>query len=374
MNNTQTTTLAMTVMAAVLTVTLTTTAAHGDHVDNNIWIETAEGNFTTITKATAEFFGDNTSNKTICEIRSELLSPTEQTLTLTLINAQISKELNTKINDVSVTKHVSQCDNNSDNSYIRIFTDVLDITLTEEYKAFHHECICGIYYVNIVKDKYTFTVTDLPDRRTLPHGYEMEVRDAIQAGLDMWGDINDIDYTYTDNRLKADIVIQQDIPAPQRDDAYIVANGDLGCAISGRQCTIQLFTDLNRNGFQTLQTFEEIRDVIAHEHGHNLGLPHSVEKESIMATGIQANTVRTYYEARGINVPGTEYQHTHEQDDTPTTETSWSADNITEHETVIEFIELVKSILMDTPEDDRYTTWLKISTSIFNEISDIIWP
>ena len=39
--------------------------------------------------------------------------------------------------------------------------------------------------------------------------------DSIQAGLDMWGDVNNIEFTYTNSLLSADIVIIQEIHKTQ---------------------------------------------------------------------------------------------------------------------------------------------------------------
>ena len=51
-----------------------------------------------------------------------------------------------------------------------------------------------------------------------------------------------------------------------------------------------------------------------------------------------------------------------------------TADNITEHETTIEFINLVRAILMETPTGDRFMAWVTISGSILNELLYLIFP
>ena len=122
-------------------------------------------------------------------------------------------------------------------------------------------------------------------------------------------------------------------------------------------------------------TPEEIEDVIAHELGHNFGLPHNIEHDNIMATGIQDDSVRTYYETRGINVPGTEHSHEEEETNTPTTTINyedntqaWTADNILEHKAVIETIKVIEAILLEIPLEDRIPTWVAISSDIFSEL------
>lgn len=68
---------------------------------------------------------------------------------------------------------------------------------------------------------------------------------------------------------------------------------------------------LELDGIQTLMEPDEIIETIAHELGHNFGLPHNIEHDSIMST-IQDSDVRTYYEVHGLNVPEEIEEHTHD--------------------------------------------------------------
>ncbi len=126
---------------------------------------------------------------------------------------------------------------------------------------------------------------------------ENVVKLGVQDGLNQWSKINDIKFTYTKNKLDADIIVQQQIG-----DATSFGNAISGCLFEQQQCTIQLFSDVNVENKQTLVNRKSIEFTIAHEFGHLIGLPHHIDPGHVMRT-THADNVRTYYEARGVNVP-----------------------------------------------------------------------
>ena len=284
---------------------------HADHVDNHIWIETADGKFITSTKAVTDAY--ETTHRDIddaCYLYPENDSAENRQRGeyVTRLNNELGdgwSRVKDVINNVSMIKPFTGC---GETSTEREMASRLDIDFT-----YYHECLCSYWYANQIKDRYTYTVTDLPDRRDVPESYKQDVLDSIQTGLDMWGDINGMKFTYTDSRLRADILILQEIPRAQYGDAYTLANGDIGCLVGNEQCTIQLFTDLNLKGEQTLVEPDKITETIAHELGHNFGLPHNIDHDGVLSS-LQEDNVRTYYEVYGINVPSVVEQHTHDQE------------------------------------------------------------
>jgi hypothetical protein len=391
----------LTVLAITGLVLFSIANAYADHVDNNIWIETADNNFITMNPTAGihlyEIFEEgNTCSILNPEGIAKSLARHEATgaqlifdLTSDLTQDLEFENFRKDINNVAMIQQYAGCGNERDERAVLNAIDTENIATNDVHK-WHHECLCGYWYSNTIKDEYTFTITELSDRRELPTNYEREVREAIQAGLDLWGDANDITFTYTDSRLRVDIVIQQDIHRAQYDDVYTIANGDLACLLEDRQCTIQLFTDLNLDGHQTLLTPEEIEETIAHELGHNFGLPHNIEHDNIMAS-LQDEYIRTYYEARGIKVPGAIVEHTHEDEDEIETTTSndseddtqtksyeddsqiWTVDNFVEHKAAVELFEVLEAILLDTPVEERFSTLIEMSDNILNELWDTIF-
>ena len=382
------TTITVAVATAMVAAMAAVTTAYGDHVDNHIWLETADGRFIPYSDKSIEQQRNILNENHACYALDNV-SVEQITDHFKLITEEIGEDSEDKfeiINNVYTTKSFGGCGNVAD----EINTAN---TLGIPFK-YYHECLCAYWYSATIKDEYTYTVTDLPDRRDLPTNYEQQVKTAIQAGLDLWGDVNDIEFRYIDSRLQADIVIQQDIPLPQRGDSYTLANGDLDCLIDDRQCTIQLFTDLNLDGKQTLQDPDDIIEIIAHEVGHNFGLPHNIEHDNIMAPGIQDDDTRTYYETRNIIVPGTEVEHTHDGEsdntgitigdiinnmtnntnNTDTDDIPTDIDGIMRHETYIEFTEFIRTILLNTPDDERYELYFDITTSFFEPLIKVIFP
>ena len=466
--------------------------AYADHVDNHIWIETADGKFITSTQAVTDAYETTHRNvDSACYLypTSDRTEHRQRGEYVTRLNNEVGdgwNKVTETINNVRMVKPFTGC---GEPTTERSMASRLDIDFT-----YYHECLCGYWYANQLQDEYTYTVTDLPDRRHVTDSYKREVLGAIQAGLDMWGDINDIEFTYTNSLLRADILIQQEIHREQWGDRYTLANGDLGCLVGNEQCTIQLFTDLNLKGEQTLIEPDQITETIAHELGHNFGLPHNIDHDGVLSS-LQDDSIRTYYEIYGINVPGITERHTQDSkrpENTPNipdrarvniqggsaspgcektdecfapptvaisvggTVTWWNtdslfshvmvsgvlteggpngifksnvltypegvfshtfeeageypyfcmvhpwmtglvivhdstqpipprpqptlvnADNITEHETFIKFVDLVKSIVINTPTEDRavvwHAVWNAVSTSIFSEISEILFP
>ena len=286
--------------------------AYADHIDNRIWIETADGKFITSTEAVTDAY--ETTHRDVddaCYLYPENGSENRQRSEyVTRLNNELGdgwSRVNEVINNVPMVKPFTGC---GETSTEREMASRLDIDFT-----YYHECLCSYWYANQIKDRYTYTVTDLPDQRYVTNSYKQDVLNSIQAGLDIWGDINDIEFTYTNSLLRADILIQQEIPLPQRGDSYTLANGDLGCLVGNEQCTIQLFTDLNLRGEQTLMEPDQIIETIAHELGHNFGLPHNIDHDGVLSS-LQEDNVRTYYEVYGITVPRTAEQHIHDQETT----------------------------------------------------------
>ena len=358
----------LTITAAVV-LAITTTAAHADHVDNNTWIETAEGNFIIASDKAQDSIDKNYAAEYNILSRDNCKIPQ--------VNfGDNSRPKTTRINEyLMIDQRRGECgDKQAEENRLNLIYDSGGYTPTTEEYLEYHECVCGYWYENTVKDEYTYTIIDLPRDSELPAGYKEVVEAGVEAGLDRWGDINDINFRETDSRLKANIIIQQQIG-----DGRTYGNAEIGCLFDNQQCTIQLFSDLNVRNEQTLQNKESIEFVIAHEFGHLIGLPHHIDPEHIMNT-VHANDVRTYYEARNISVPRMA-EPTHEQsllgytDPVQTTENGkWNADNITEHKAYIEFIKLLKAILLNTPENDRLDIWLSIKNGIQDDVWNILFP
>lgn len=289
-------------MTAVV-VLAATTVAYADHVDNNIWIETAEGHF-----VVASDKARNHIEETYLEYYNHALSEFvhNQSCGLSHLSINWYKPESMRINNfLSIEQRKGDCGNKqAEENYFNEAFD--DVEKTEEDHQQYHECMCGYWYENVVEDTYTYTIIDLPRDRPVPANYERLVVAGVEAGLDRWGDVNDITFEYTDSRLRANIVVQQQIG-----DGTSYGNADPACLFDNQQCTIQLFTDLNVRETQTLVNAHSIDWTVAHEFGHLIGLPHHIEPDNIMNT-VQDDDTRTYYEARNINVP-TMTEPTYEQ-------------------------------------------------------------
>lgn len=211
----------------------------------------------------------------------------------------------------------------------------------------------------------------------IPPNYGQTVAVGVKAGLDRWGDINNIDFKQTNSRINADIIIQQQIG-----DGRIYGNAEVACLFDAQQCTIQLFTDLNVRNEQTLVNARSIEWTIAHEFGHLIGLPHHIEPDHIMNT-IHDTDVRGYWEARNINVP-TMTEPTYDQrllvnthDDVGDGDvygTVTGPDQVMDHPITTEFIAFMRTVLLNTPEADRSSLWIDVSGGIVRELLDIIFP
>lgn len=266
--------------------------AYADHVDNHIWIETAEGGFvmasnsvqSQIDKAYRAWYGSGSLTYV-------------QACGIPDISLSWHKPESLYINNIlMIDQRKGDCGNKlEEENYFETIGNNLE--KTEEQHKKYHECMCGYMYENTVNGTYTYTIVDLPRDRELPPDYKDIVVAGVQAGFDVWGNINDIDFEYTTSRLDADIIIQQQIG-----DATAFGNTDIGCLFDHAQCTIQLFSDLNVHDQQTLVNAKSIQWTIAHEFGHLIGLPHHIEPDHVMNTVFDED-VRTYYEARNINVP-----------------------------------------------------------------------
>lgn len=364
------------------------TTAHADHVDNNIWIETADGVFTTENESIErEYRGsyiaiDNINNIFIdkneykdnyWEYDDEYRIGYEYTLKGELCAYELDEPQTTWLNNVVMFESERGCgDRIEERKYLEA-NQASEIGMTLDK---YHECVCGYWYNNVVKDEYTYTILDLPkDVIDLPSDYKENIDAGIRDGLEQWSAINDIKFTYTDSRLKANIIIQQ-----QAGNGNALGNAVVGCLFDNNQCTIQLFPYLyfSEDDLEVLMNRQSVEFTIAHEFGHLIGLPHHIDPEHVMNT-VHANNVRTYYEAQNINVPsmtepevldqillriwdGYDVEHVtpHTTDkttvnDTPTTSTPttkdytddsqiWTVDNFVEHKAVQETIDLMITV------------------------------
>ena len=350
---------AILIMATAALVTITATTAHADHVDNHIWIETANGDYVTDTKAIRDTF-DNTlyTEPYICAQHG---GGVPKRIDITLANPET-------LNTIDV-----------------LSSPICGVPETEKSQrlAHHtiHECLCGYWYANTLKNEYKYTILDLPKDRETPPNYEQIVEAGVKAGLDRWGDINNITITHTDSRLEANIVIQQQIG----DGSRTYGNAEVGCLFGNNQCTIQLFTDLDIRDKQTLVNTHSIEWTVAHEFGHLMGLPHHIEPDHIMNT-IHHSNVRDYWEARNINVPRmteptfeqrlleNENDYLDYTDEIDTDEIPTDIDGIMRHEKVTEFLEFIQIVLLNTPEDDRLRMWWDIAENAFQALRTTIHP
>lgn len=188
------------------------TNAYADHVDNNIWIETADGIFVTANESTEEEYIGRYTEDTITNIfidKDEFKSRHsstygyrigyEYTFKGELCAYDIDEPKKTRLNNVVMFERERGCgDRIEEGEYLQTnLASEASITLDK-----YHECACGYWYNNIVKDEYTYTILDLPkDAIELPPNYKENVKAGVKDGLEQWGDINDIGFTYTDNRL-----------------------------------------------------------------------------------------------------------------------------------------------------------------------------
>lgn len=247
------------------------------------------------------------------------------------------------------------------------------------------ECLCKYMNANTLKHEYTYFITDMAK-----NSYQQyTVAEGVVAGLNQWSNINDIIFTQTNSILEANIVIQQQIG-----DGTQFGNAHVGCLFEHEQCTIQIFTDLNIHGQQTLVSKQSIEFTIAHEFGHLIGLPHHTDASHLMNTQ-HANNVRTYYETQNINVPqlteltyeqrllgyewdedeqrplGYEWDEAltpiHENIETETIDHT-NITKIIEHETTTKFIELIQTIISNE-QNISTNFWLEL----IQELSKKVW-
>ena len=391
--------LIMATTAALTTVMATT--AYADHVDNHIWIETKRGNFITATGLAQEQISQastyiNADYGDLCKARTNYeykLIRDDGTIyegTSIWPRGYWERPKTDVINEIEVlNQRKGECGVNEETYYINALNESLDdnetITSIEPKHKEHHECVCGYWYKNAVKDGYTYTIIDLPRDRETPPNYQQIVAASVKAGFDRWGDINDIRFTQTDSRLEADIIIQQHIGNGKQ-----YGNAHVGCLFGkneNSQCTIQLFTDLNMGYTQTLVNAHSIEYTIAHEFGHLIGLPHHIEPGHIMNT-IHAKNVREYWEARNINVPRmteptfeqrllensdayTDYTQTTKQIH-PATDHEKLPTNIiefAEHKKTIEFIEFIESTMQTQP---TIAEQIELLSDITNYLADVV--
>lgn len=371
------------------------TNAYADHVDNHIWIETADGSFVKATENILELTKGERSYDDVYGKQCNAGSTYEFSgFPRTYPNVWTKPETEFVNGDNMIDTRDNKCGNKAiEDKHLEsittmeyivrnsvIFKDypeqskleyIQTIEVEEPNYTEYHECVCGYWYSNTIQDKYTYTILDMPRDRELPPNYTETIHVGTKAGFDRWGKINGIEFTYTDSRLNANIIIQ-----PQIGDNTAYGNAEIGCLFENNQCTIQLFPDLNVLKQQTLVNSLSIEFTIAHEFGHLIGLPHHVDPGHVMNT-VHAKDVRTYYEARGINVPNmiepTYEQRLLENENGNTYTGDINTDNIMNHETVTEFIAYIDQILQSTPQEDRFSTWFEISNNIFQELRNTIF-
>lgn len=350
---------------------------YADHVDNNIWIETAEGKFVKSTETMRELIESNSDyNSPYCaECGTHLkIQRFSNTWYIQWGELEHWEYAQAEINGHTVVDNtIGNCGNETEErEYIEREMQLLeDLVLKQlDEKGYdiskrvsqpqygnYHEVLCEYWYMNRIQDEYTYTILPLPDYRPLPQGYETMVKLGIHDGLEQWGRINDIKFTYTDSKLRANIIIQQQVG-----DGKWLGNAVVGCLLENNQCTIQLFTDVNVNGEQTLVNRESIEFTIAHEFGHLIGLPHHIDPGHVMKTS-HANNVRTYYEVGNVNVPkmyepvagerlwgsGSSYNT---QSTTPAnTKIPKTLDEFVEHQAWVDFITTLTEMMVSIAED-----------------------
>ena len=382
--NKQTTTLIM-ATAAMLAAAMTTTA-HGDHV-HNIWIETTSGNYITYTNTAENKHRSGASWTTINEVK--MLTQKDGCGDPEAEREYVKQHYSTNGEHLCIYhgEHGTRIwtkENCRSLSYAETADRIEWLTnyegIAKETELRHTGGSCSYWYANTIKNKYTYTIIDLPRDREIPPNYKQIVAAGVQAGFDKWGDINGITFTHTDSRLKADIIVQQHIGNGRE-----YGNANINCLFDEDQCTIQLFTDINAKAQQTLTNAHSIEWTIAHEFGHLIGLPHHIEPDHIMNT-IHDRDVREYWEARNINVPRMT-EPTYEQrllenyndylnyaNEINTNEIPTDIDEIMRHETVTKFLEFIQIVILNTPEDDRLGMWWDIAENAYQALRSTIHP
>ena len=286
------------------------TVAHADHVDNHIWIETAEGIFVPYNESLESIYNPETIDlnsinnifihkdeyKTGLRADGEYRKSYEYTYNGNIGAYDLDKPEQTTINGVTMFENSYGCgDMAKEKEYLEA-NQASGISMTLQK---YHEHVCGYWYHSALEDSYTYTIIDLPEHTKTPIGYNDIVSTGIEAGLNSWGAINDVEFTYTDSRLKADIIIQQG------ENIGTLGNAEVDCLFRNNQCTIQLFTKQNSRYSSESRYINEdgIEWVISHEFGHLVGLPHHIDPNNIMHTPAEVATDRTYFEIHGINIP-----------------------------------------------------------------------
>lgn len=254
--------------------------AYANHTNNNIWIETAEGQFTPKNDSMEWEFNN-----------------TEYTYNGKTCVYDIDRPQITRVNGVQMFESVGGCGDRMEERVYFLGNQSNDIDMTLQK---YHECVCGYWYDNRLKSEYTFTIIDLPNHIESPPDYNNVVMTGVRAGLESWGDINQVNFRPINDRLTADIIIQQG-----EGKGIVLANTEPGCLFNNDQCTIQLFTlhDIDKRLENAYISEEIIKWLIAHEFGHLIGLPHHTDLNSIMYTATEQTFDMTDYEIYGIDVP-----------------------------------------------------------------------
>ncbi len=196
-------------------------SVHADHVDNNIWIKTAEGGFVTENESVERLYRSDRitidfDNIFIYQYEfdsglsyngEDYLKSHEYTYKGELCAYELDEPQTTWLNEVRMFESERGCGDTVDERKYLETNQASEISMTLDK---YHECVCGYWYNNVVKDEYTYTILDLPkDVIDLPSDYKKNIDAGIKDGLEQWSAINDIEFTYTDSRLDANIIIQQ---------------------------------------------------------------------------------------------------------------------------------------------------------------------
>lgn len=187
--NTMNNTIIATVMVTAIALTTVITA----YADDNIYIKTGKGNFVY-----------NSDQVKEAQCSSFDVKGVRYGEVHTIVNNfyPADQPKHEWINGVSMKSHTSTCENNkidySDTKWDFDVEKIIDYLKAGGEITSHQEnleCLCEYWNANTVKDEYTYIITDMPNNRETPANYQNIVKAGVKAGLDQWGDINNIRFT-----------------------------------------------------------------------------------------------------------------------------------------------------------------------------------